>query len=115
MFLAPWLALTVVAAAAASAREGDFRERRGDPAVDLQTMEMILEGDRVFVQGTVANSASYTVHNVRVCIKGMCGYAVPSTVQPGKRARFRVPARLERYESGPDYRITWDFMSRRGN
>jgi len=77
-------------------------------------METVLEGDRAFVQGTVANSATYPVHNVLVCIKGICGYAVPSTVQPGRSARFRVRARLERYERGPDYRITWDVMSRRG-
>ena len=50
------------------------------------------------------------LRNVRVCIKGECGYTTPSTLQPGAQATFRVPAKLERYVSGPDYRITWEVM-----
>jgi hypothetical protein len=59
----------------------------------------------------VANGAPFAVYNVRVCIKGECGYTTPSTLRPGAQARFRVPARLEHYVSGPDYRITWDVMA----
>ena len=79
------------------------------PAVDFcARIQTLLEGDRAYVEGAVANGAPFPVYNVRVCIKGECDYATPSTLQPGSQATFRVPAKLERYVSGPDYRITWE-------
>ena len=105
----------VLAAPRPSVEDGAKRsaiERRGrPPAVDFCARILTrLHGDRAFVEGSVANGARFTVHNVRVCIKGECDYATPSTLRPGSQATFRVPAKLERYMSGPDYRITWEVM-----
>jgi len=94
----------------AAKRSGIERHYR-PPAVDLQTMRTRLDGDRAYVEGTVANGAPFAVYNVWVCIKGNCDYATPPTLQPGSQATFRVPARLEHYVAGPDYRITWDVMT----
>ena len=93
------------------AKHGAIERRQSSPAVDFcARIETRLHGNRAFVEGMVANGSRFVVRNVRVCIKGECGYTTPSTLRPGAQATFRVPAKLERYVSGPDYRITWDVM-----
>jgi hypothetical protein len=95
----------------AGAKHSAIERRWRPPAVDFCTrIQTRLHGDRAFVEGRVANGAPFAVHKVRVCIKGECDYTTPSTLQPGSQATFRVPAKLERYMSGPDYRITWEVM-----
>jgi hypothetical protein len=93
------------------AKHGAIERRQSSPAVDFcARIETRLHGNRAFVEGMVANGSRFVVRNVRVCIKGECDYTTPSTLRPGAQATFRVPAKLERYVSGPDYRITWDVM-----
>ena len=93
------------------AKRGTIERRQSSPAVDFCARIVTrLHGNRAFVEGMVANGSRFVVRNVRVCIKGECDYTTPSTLRPGAEATFRVPAKLERYVSGPDYRITWDVM-----
>jgi len=93
------------------AKRSAIERRRRSPAVDFcARIQTRLDGNRAFVEGMVDNGSRSVVRNVRVCIKGECGYTTPSTLQPGAQATFRVPAKLERYVSGPDYRITWEVM-----
>ena len=93
------------------AKRSAIERRRRSPAVDFCARIVTrLDGNRAFVEGMVDNGSRFVVRNVRVCIKGECGYTTPSTLQPGAQATFRVPAKLERYVSGPDYRITWEVM-----
>ena len=93
------------------AKHGAIERRQSSPAVDFcARIQTRLDGNRAVVEGMVANGSRSVVRNVRVCIKGECGYTTPSTLRPGAQATFRVPAKLERYVSGPDYRITWEVM-----
>jgi hypothetical protein len=93
------------------AKRSAIEGRRRSPAVDFcARIQTRLDGNRAFVEGMVDNGSRFVVRNVRVCIKGECGYTTPSTLRPGAQATFRVPAKLERYVSGPDYRITWEVM-----
>ena len=93
------------------AKHGAIEGRQSSPSVDFcSRIQTRLDGHRAIVEGMVANGSRSVVRNVRVCIKGECGYTTPSTLRPGAQATFRVPAKLERYVSGPDYRITWEVM-----
>ena len=94
-------------------KHGDV-ERHRHAAVAFQTIHNRLDGDHAFIEGTVANGATFAVYNVRVCIEGVCNYTAPSTLQPGSRATFQIPADREYYvRRGPDWRITWEFWPER--
>jgi hypothetical protein len=84
------------------------------PAVVLRNMSKRLHGNGRFVEGSVANGASFPVYNVRVCVDDFCDYTSPSTLQPGATATFSIPANPNSFEESRGLRITWDVV-REGN
>jgi hypothetical protein len=80
------------------------------PGVVLQNMSERMHGNGRFVEGSVANGASFPVHNVRVCRDDFCNYTSPSTLQPGAMATFSIPADRSSSEESRSLRIMWDVV-----
>jgi hypothetical protein len=94
-----------------AARLREIEERRKAPAVVLQNMYNRLYSNGRFVEGTVANSASFPVYGVRICVEGHCDYTSPSTLQPGAQGTFQFPARRNySFDEGSTWQITWDVL-----
>ena len=98
--------------AGSSGRNGELRPTPPPrpPAVVLQNMSKQLRDNRYFVDGSVANEASFAVYNVQVCIDDVCDYTSPSTLQPHATATFSIPANPNRLEKSGGLRITWDVV-----
>jgi hypothetical protein len=92
---------------AEAARKKQIEERRAMPAVVLQnTYNRVYRGGPI-IEGTVANSASFPVYSVRVCMGDVCQPASPSTLQPGAQGTFSFPVS---HRGFPDWKVTWDVV-----
>jgi hypothetical protein len=94
-------------AEAEAAKKREMEERKRTPAVALQGMYNRSYRNGRFVEGTVANGASFAVYNVRVCIDNgaRCQYTAPSTLYPGAQGTFSFEVL---YTEIPDWAVTWD-------
>jgi hypothetical protein len=60
-------------------------------AVVFADMHERNDGSERFLEGAVLNGAVYPVYNVKVCVGGLCRFAVPATLQSGGSGRFSIP------------------------
>ena len=66
------------------------RLRQG-AAVVFSDMHERNDGSERFLEGAVLNGAVYPVYNVKVCVGGLCRFAVPATLQSGGSGTFSIP------------------------
>jgi hypothetical protein len=99
------------AEAAETATKGETEKKRGGSAIAVQNIVNKAYRNGYFVEGTLANDASFPVYDVRICIDHgrACQETAPSTLYPGATGTFsfEVPN-----SNIPDCTITWTVVPR---
>jgi hypothetical protein len=93
-------------AEAAATKDAELERRKHAKAVNFVRVYDRNDEKRGHVlEGTVTNSASFSVYNVQVCVEENCRSSFPSTLQPGAQGTFSVPLGPEQFSGSA--RVAW--------
>jgi len=93
-------------AAAAATKGAELERQKPTKAVNfVRAYDRNDEKRGHVLEGTVINSASFSVYNVQVCVEENCRSTLPSTLEPGAQATFSVPLGPDQFSGSA--RVAW--------